>query len=41
MNYPKLPNEFAPLFHHLVDVLLQKTAMIRASIQEILSIPEI
>ena len=38
---PKLSDDFSPIFHKLVELLLQKTASIRASIQEILSLPEI
>ena len=40
-NYPKLPDDIPPLIHQLVDLLLQKTAALRASVQEILGIPEI
>lgn len=37
----KLPKEFSPLFQQLVDLLLQKQANLRASISEILDLPEI
>jgi NIMA (never in mitosis gene a)-related kinase len=33
--------EFAPIFHKLIDLLLHKTASIRASIGEILDLDEI
>jgi NIMA (never in mitosis gene a)-related kinase len=37
----KLSNDFDPIFHKLAELLLQKTASLRASIQEILDLPEI
>lgn len=37
----KLSNDFDPIFHRLTELLLQKTASLRASIQEILDLPEI
>ena len=38
---PKLSDDFQPIFHKLIDLLLQKTASIRASIQEICELQEI
>lgn len=37
----QLSNEFDPIFHKLTELLLQKSASLRASIQEILELPEI
>lgn len=37
----KLSSEFDPVFQKLIDLLLQKNAALRASISEILVIPEI
>lgn len=41
VNYQKLPSEFDPIFHKLVEVLLQKQASLRASITEILEMDEV
>lgn len=40
-SFRPLPDSVSPIFHHLVEVLLQKTAGLRASVFEILDIPEI
>ena len=40
-NPSKLSKNYDPLFHRLVDLLLHKQANLRASIKEILEIPEI
>ena len=40
-GYKKLSDHFDEIFHHLIDVLLQKNASLRASIQEILCMSEI
>ena len=40
-GYKELSTDFEPIFHKLVDLLLQKTASFRASIAEILELPEI
>ena len=41
VNYEKLPADFDPIYHRLVEVLLQKQASLRASISEILEMKEI
>lgn len=37
----KLSSKFDPIFHQLVDILLQKTASLRGSISEVLDLSEI
>jgi NIMA (never in mitosis gene a)-related kinase len=41
VNHQKISEEYDPVFHRLIDLLLQKSASLRASINEILEIPEI
>jgi len=36
-----LSSKFDPIFHQLVDILLQKTASLRGSISEVLDLSEI
>ena len=40
-SYEKIPSDFDPIFHRLVEVLLQKQASLRASISEILEMKEV
>ena len=41
IKHTRLPEEYDPLFQKLTDNLLQKQASLRASIQEVLEMPEI
>lgn len=41
VQYEKLPSDFDPIFHRLIEVLLQKSASLRASIIEILEMKEV
>ena len=40
-KYPELSNDFEEVFHQLLEMLLQKQAPLRASIDEVLTLPSL